>query len=47
LWIGWHIEWENARDQRLATLDFLSGPSLSRVRCIAWFVLAGFGFLER
>ncbi|MFN9956029.1 MAG: hypothetical protein ACK55I_23280, partial [bacterium] len=25
----------NARDQRLATLDFPSGPILSRVRCIA------------
>jgi|688.fasta_scaffold73441_5 hypothetical protein len=27
----------NIRDQRLATLDFPSGPTLSRVRCIAWF----------
>jgi hypothetical protein len=26
----------SAGDQRLATLDFLSGPILSRVRCIAW-----------
>ena len=26
----------NDRDQRLATLDFPSGPILSRVRCIAW-----------
>ncbi len=27
----------NVGDQRLATLDFPSGPILSRVRCIAWF----------
>jgi hypothetical protein len=27
----------NAGDRRLATLDFPSGPILSRVRCIAWF----------
>ena len=27
----------NIRNQRLATLDFPSGPILSRVRCIAWF----------
>jgi hypothetical protein len=26
----------NTRNQRLATLDFLSGPILSRVRCIAY-----------
>ena len=31
------ISLPNARNQRLATLDFLSGPSLSRVRCIALF----------
>jgi hypothetical protein len=36
-WNGWA---ENARDQRLATLDFPSGPILSRVRCIASFGLA-------
>jgi hypothetical protein len=30
-------EWQNGGDQRLATLDFPSGPTLSRVRCIAWF----------
>jgi hypothetical protein len=30
----------NDRDQRLATLDFPSGPILSRVRCIA--LLASF-----
>jgi hypothetical protein len=27
----------NVGDQRLATLGFLSGPILSRVRCIALF----------
>jgi hypothetical protein len=27
----------NTRDQRLATLNFPSGPLLSRVRCIASF----------
>jgi len=30
----------NARDQRLATLDFLSGPILSQVRCIALLALS-------
>jgi len=29
--------WPNGGDQRLATLDFPSGPILSRVRCIALF----------
>jgi hypothetical protein len=29
----------NDRDQRLATMDFPSGPILSRVRCIALFWL--------
>ena len=34
----WHRDGkkQNARDQRLATLDFPSGPILSRVRCIGW-----------
>ena len=32
---------QNIRDQRLATLDFLSGPILSRGRCIASFGLQG------
>ena len=31
----------NAGNQRLATLDFPSGPILSRVRCIALFSLLG------
>jgi hypothetical protein len=31
------VTWMNAADQRLAILDFPSGPFLSRVRCIAWF----------
>ena len=30
----------NDGDQRLATLDFPSGPSLSRVRCIALLALS-------
>ena len=34
----------NIRDQRLATLDFPSGPILSRVRCIASF---GFSSTDR
>jgi len=29
----------NGGDQRLATLDFPSGPILSRVRCIAWMLI--------
>jgi hypothetical protein len=29
----------NGCDQRLATLDFPSGPILSRVRCIAWMLI--------
>jgi hypothetical protein len=32
---------QNVGDQRLATLDFPSGPLLSRVRCIGWFGALG------
>ena len=31
------FRWENARDQRLATMDYPHRRILSRVRCIAWF----------
>jgi hypothetical protein len=41
LWIGWHIEWENGSNQRLATLREPHRPILSRVRCIAWFGVRG------
>jgi hypothetical protein len=33
----------NGRDQRLATIDEPHRRILSRVRCIAWFALAGDG----
>jgi hypothetical protein len=32
-----HVMGHNASNQRLAPLDFLSGPTLPRVRCIALF----------
>ena len=34
-----HPLWENARDQRLATLGEPHRPRLSRVRCIVWFAV--------
>jgi hypothetical protein len=35
------LRFGDAGDQRFATLDFPSGPTLSRVRCIA-----SFGFVD-
>jgi hypothetical protein len=42
-----HFQRANARDQRLATLSFPSGPILSRVRCIASFAVVGGSYSER